>query len=82
MAGNSFTTWIEALHEIMVLGFPNKVIVTLFGALVSTLSVTGDVTRPVVSKSQVQLCALNKLHRINFFTWIPVKFFYPTPIAQ
>lgn len=42
-AGNTFTTWIMALHLAMVFGLPMKIFVSLMGLTVATLTVTGVV---------------------------------------
>lgn len=42
--GNTFTTWIQALHEAMVGGLAYKVAVTAFGFLVANFSITGVIS--------------------------------------
>jgi uncharacterized iron-regulated membrane protein len=40
-AGNTFTSWIKALHMAMVFGWPWKVFVSVMGLVVVLISVTG-----------------------------------------
>jgi uncharacterized iron-regulated membrane protein len=41
--GNTFTTWIMALHMAMVFDLPMKIFVSVMGVTVATLTVTGVV---------------------------------------
>ena len=42
-AGNTFTTWLMALHTAMVFGFPMKIFVSLMGLTMAILTITGVV---------------------------------------
>jgi uncharacterized iron-regulated membrane protein len=64
-AGNTVTNWLAALHKAKVFGFTYKIAISLFGLVVTTLSLTGIFIwwkKAVARKAQVRRLAIPRTH--------------------